>query len=34
MAREKAAFGLVMAAPDKREGVRAFREKRLPRFGM
>ena len=31
-ARERAAFGLLLSAGDKREGVRAFRERRPARF--
>ena len=33
LAREKAAFRMVMALPDRDEGVAAFRERRPPRFG-
>ena len=32
LARERALFGLLLCAPDKREGVKAFRERRPPRF--
>lgn len=32
LARERAAFGLIMACPDRVEGVKAFRERRPPRF--
>jgi len=32
LALERAAFGLVMSAPDRREGVAAFRSRRPPRF--
>jgi enoyl-CoA hydratase/carnithine racemase len=32
MARELALFGLALSAPDRVEGVRAFRERRRPEF--
>ncbi len=32
LARERAAFELVMALPDRAEGIRAFRERRPPAF--
>src|SRR5262249_27496926 len=32
LAEERAAFSLVMTLPDRAEGLRAFREKRAPRF--
>lgn len=33
LAEERAAFQLVMSSADRSEGIRAFTEKRLPRFG-